>query len=516
VYSISADGVGKQSVLPSLDSVSKQLRGKLGEALAMVSKQSMPLAKVATPNLHALRAYSLGERAYNSVDLEQAEVLFDQALKIDPHFALAHVELAKIFASRNESAKMLEQIHAAQTDRARLSPREELYVDAWAENSLAPRQALAKWKLLASVYPDYFAGLGTYAFCLWNDSNDFVNAATYFKQAASGKNPHRGIDLYMLGAMYAEAGRYVDAVRAFSAAVADGLHSPLTNYASVYAAQREFAQASRVLKQSGVTSTNLADVGMRLAMELDQGRWRTAEEMLATAQTQANSESQRVAEGYALVRLGLQALDGTSDKAQVSALADYLGRMRGALDHVNLAERGDFEFRIAMVGYFAARAGDVSLARRALTLIDAKPGDTWLLANMRGVAAAETELAAGRARDAIMALKAQVKGNELYVTHVALMDAYASVGDYAQALTEARWVAAQRGRAYFENSVSQYLTPFNVTESNLALLSQAQFSLASGDKAGAHTALETFARVWPGMTNKGFVAMRYQKLARQL
>ena len=64
VWSESADGVGQESVLPSLDKVNQKLRVRLGEALATVSTESQPLDKVATKNLDALRAYSLGERAY--------------------------------------------------------------------------------------------------------------------------------------------------------------------------------------------------------------------------------------------------------------------------------------------------------------------------------------------------------------------------------------------------------------------------------------------------------------------
>ena len=53
-------------MLPSLDKVNQKLRVRLGEALATVSNESQPLDKVATKNLDALRAYSLGERAYIS------------------------------------------------------------------------------------------------------------------------------------------------------------------------------------------------------------------------------------------------------------------------------------------------------------------------------------------------------------------------------------------------------------------------------------------------------------------
>ena len=60
VYSETADGIGKESILPSLDTINSRLRVRLGEALATVSNESKPLEKVATKNLDALKAYSLG------------------------------------------------------------------------------------------------------------------------------------------------------------------------------------------------------------------------------------------------------------------------------------------------------------------------------------------------------------------------------------------------------------------------------------------------------------------------
>ncbi|MDE2224647.1 MAG: putative peptide modification system cyclase, partial [Xanthomonadaceae bacterium] len=207
VYSVSADGYGAQSVLPSLDSVSKQLRGKLGEALAMVSKQSQPLAQVATPDLNALKAYSLGERAYNNADFKSAEAYFGEALRIDPHFALARVELAKILSINDQPANAFEQIRAAQTDRPRLSARDALYADAFAASFVEPGKSLDKWKLLATVYPDYFSGPSDYAYALDNYANRYEEAISYLKQSLSNKNPHRAISSYLLGVVYLEAGK---------------------------------------------------------------------------------------------------------------------------------------------------------------------------------------------------------------------------------------------------------------------------------------------------------------------
>src|SRR5690606_39073951 len=72
VYSNSADGIGEDSVLSSVDEVNRELRQRLGEALTVVSHESHPLEKVVTANFDALRMYSLGYNAHGAGNREQA------------------------------------------------------------------------------------------------------------------------------------------------------------------------------------------------------------------------------------------------------------------------------------------------------------------------------------------------------------------------------------------------------------------------------------------------------------
>ena len=76
VYAESADGTGAASTLDSIDTVTAALRGKLGEALESVEKDSAPLPQVATSNLDALRAYALGQSAYGKGDYADAAALY--------------------------------------------------------------------------------------------------------------------------------------------------------------------------------------------------------------------------------------------------------------------------------------------------------------------------------------------------------------------------------------------------------------------------------------------------------
>ena len=59
VYTESAEAANSQKVLPALDEVLEKLRTRLGESINLVDK-SKPLEEVTTPNIEALRAFSLG------------------------------------------------------------------------------------------------------------------------------------------------------------------------------------------------------------------------------------------------------------------------------------------------------------------------------------------------------------------------------------------------------------------------------------------------------------------------
>ena len=520
VYSVSADGLGAQSVLPSLDSVSKQLRGKLGEALAMVSKQSQPLAQVATPDLNALKAYSLGQRAYNNVDLKSAVAFFTEALRIDPHFALAHVYLASIYEGEDRPDKAMQEVHAAQADGKRLSVRDKLYVDAWAASYTSPKQALGKWKLLASVYPDYFTGLGQYAYFLWEYANRFEEAIPYLKQSASPKNPHRATSEYLLGALYVESGQYTDALRAFSGSVADGAHFQNTFYASAYAAQRKFKDAEAVVergKTSGTDSFDITDAIVSIAMAVDQGDWHREDALIKAARARASSLGPRFEGRYEGVDFSLRALDGTLAKARAVGLSNYLSREEKILSNASAVERSEIKFHIVLAAYLAARAGNPDLAKRALAMAGPESDtDTPVLDNLRVVAQAEIERTSGEPRGALAILKPLVNGSELYITHVALMDAYADAHENASTLIEADWLMEHRGQAYIEEGMKLMLVPFNVAESNLALLRSAEILNSTGRRVEAKQALTTFESAWPKANKLTWLLPRMQKLQQSL
>ncbi|MEO7458065.1 MAG: protein kinase [Gemmatimonadaceae bacterium] len=99
VYQESAASAAE--IIPAVDRLTKQLRGKIGESLKSVAA-APPLAQVATSSLEALRSYAAGARA-NDVegDFQKAIPLFEDAIAKDSGFAAAYLQLSTTLANLN-------------------------------------------------------------------------------------------------------------------------------------------------------------------------------------------------------------------------------------------------------------------------------------------------------------------------------------------------------------------------------------------------------------------------------
>ncbi len=508
VWSESADGLGAESVLSSLDSVNQKLRVRLGEALATVSSESQPLDKVATKNLDALRAYSLGERAY-STNPTDAMQLFRQALKLDPQFALAHLSIARLYTNESQDDAAIKELEAALALREHLPARDAMYVEALRATFGPPRPALDQWKLVASLYPDFFAAQGTYGYFAWELGNRYEQAIESTRLAASPKNPHNGTSLYVLGTLYLGTERYEDALRTFDEFNATP-GTPISFHAITFAAQRHYDKAAALIDGANHEPNDPDVLIKRAIFAVDQGKWSEGRELIRRASAAPNLEP-TLGHKLRAIDLSLAVIDAKAPAALAGAVRDLLKAEHDQPPSaVSLAEQSATQFRILFAAYLAAKGGDATSARAALAATNAMPRDADypLLVNLREVAEAELALAEHRAADAIATLAARNDGTELYVTHVALKDAYAANGKPAEALKEASWLASHRGRAYTEFGAEWVMTPFNVVESNLAMLDAADYARAAGQAAQAREWRERFGKAWPDATSVPFVAGR--------
>ena len=106
---------GKEQVLAALGAAGTKLRKKLGESLASVQKYDVPMDRVTTSSLDALRAYSLADKKYDLEGDAAAVPFLQRAVELDPKFAsaywklaLTHYDIGELEAARQYSQKAYE------------------------------------------------------------------------------------------------------------------------------------------------------------------------------------------------------------------------------------------------------------------------------------------------------------------------------------------------------------------------------------------------------------------------
>jgi tetratricopeptide (TPR) repeat protein len=156
LFTLREQAQSKEGILPLVDRVTEQVRRELREPAAEVAGRRARLEELVTGNLDAYRHYFLARTHLDRFRLPEAIAELDRALAIDPRFALAHYQLARMGRS-GEISEATRRGHEAKALRLadRLPPRERgilLATSAAAAGRLD--EAEATWRDLAGDFPD--------------------------------------------------------------------------------------------------------------------------------------------------------------------------------------------------------------------------------------------------------------------------------------------------------------------------------------------------------------------------
>jgi len=151
VYSYAAEAKGRDAVLGALDDLARNVRRGLGESLGRISRQKLSLPRATTSSLEALKYYTEGR--LNSGDA--AFKLLQQAIELDPDFAMAHAELGLKYYINGDRVKGEEHFQKALSLLDRLTTREQLLIRGLAEDWRGNReQGIENYKAYLVQYPD--------------------------------------------------------------------------------------------------------------------------------------------------------------------------------------------------------------------------------------------------------------------------------------------------------------------------------------------------------------------------
>ena len=502
VYSESADGEGAPSTLDSLARVSDRVRERLGESLATVAKSSQPLPQVTTTSLDALRAYALGARLLLDARFKEALALFDQALQLDPQFAMARLGRARVFINSDDRAAALAELDRIMPLRDRLPTREALYFDALLATFRTPAEMLEKWKLFANLYPDAYFAHSNYGLMAWNFANAFDAAAEQTRLALDPHNPSVGLAHYQLGLLEIGRDDFGAAAREFAAAQQAG--APRGDaQAIVLAAQRQFEPAWQIVgavPDQGIASDDMKRAILRLTLALDAGEFTRLDTRIEAMQALSGNSPGMLARLARGVQVSVGALRAPTEFR--APLQTFVATELAALRREGDPDR-DFSAFASMFGAYLLAGPDETAVVEQVIKQSAEPIERLripVLEKMHALLKARLALARRDPAQALRLAQALREPDELYLTHEVLLDAYWASAQWDDALAEANWLASHRGRAYAEYGGHYLQRPYDVALSTVALRRAAECAarLQRADAVREH--LAAFDRAWPART----------------
>ncbi len=149
-----AEAANKEGVLKALGGVASRVRGSAGESLASLGKYDFP-ADTTTKSLEALKAYSMGEKVVREKGEAEAIPFFQNAIQLDPDFAIAYAALGGNYYILGEGARAEENLTKAYGLRDKVSVRERYRITAMYHSEVTGdlEEEEAACKLWTEVYP---------------------------------------------------------------------------------------------------------------------------------------------------------------------------------------------------------------------------------------------------------------------------------------------------------------------------------------------------------------------------
>jgi tetratricopeptide (TPR) repeat protein len=113
-----------------------------------------PLREVTTTSLSAYELFVKGLDAWHNHRWADARTLFEEAVRIDPAFALAHGQLALVLERLGEGVKALAHRRTVMGQLDRLPERQRLLAEATGEYETNPARSLQLMERMLERYPD--------------------------------------------------------------------------------------------------------------------------------------------------------------------------------------------------------------------------------------------------------------------------------------------------------------------------------------------------------------------------
>jgi eukaryotic-like serine/threonine-protein kinase len=483
--STEAQASDKNHVLDALGKTASEIRNKLGESLSTVQKLDTPLEQATTPSLEALQAYSLGQKTFLNGEYAAVVPLLEQAIHLDPNFAMAYAFIGDDYANLGESSLAVESYRKAYDLRERVSEREKFYIESDYHQNVTGdlEKASQVYGVWAQTYPRDSVPPANFGF-IDRNLGEYDKALEEFRKAFRLSSSSWDYD--NLAASYLFLNRLQEVRTTSEEAQSKNLVSPGMHFV-LYQLSFLEKNAAGMAQQAAWSAGKPGIEDVLLALEADtnaySGRLTEAREFSRRAIDSAERAGEKeVAAKYSALSSLREALFGNAEEAQ-----------RRATTTLKRSTGQDVQYGIALAFAYsrdAARAQMLTddLARRF-------PENTLIQFNYLPTLRGKLALNQGSTSEAIEILRAaapyelgqttiSVYGwNALYPVYV-LGEAYLAAHQGNEAVTEFQKILDHRGIVLNE--------PIGA----LAHLQIARAYVLQGDAARAKAAYQDFLTLW--------------------
>ncbi|HXA49837.1 MAG TPA: protein kinase [Candidatus Acidoferrum sp.] len=332
------------------------IRTTVGESSAELSNRNRPPEELTTPSWPALREFTQANEAWRKNAPEEAVGHLQDALRLDPEFALAQARLADLLiaSGRRDEGLPLYSVAADALGKKNLTDRESLRIrGSFALDTGQNAEAEHVFSRYATEYPDDALPLFYKAKAV--DSLDREEEGLELSSTAMKRQPDSAPFVLNHAARLIGAGKIDEADALCRTADSLGERDAADRLRCAIALARLHAEGAwraieRVRTQGVAVARSTASL-LAACLHAEQGRWQEAERLAAeTAVSDARMEfgRQRV---FAAQRLRARILLHTGGRAEAARVCREM-----------LAKQPGYEEKM-QVGCLLAQSGDLSGAR---------------------------------------------------------------------------------------------------------------------------------------------------------
>jgi eukaryotic-like serine/threonine-protein kinase len=184
---------GPKELIPAVDKLTRELRGKIGESLKSV-RANPALEQVTTPSLDALKKYAAGARTSDlEGDYPKAIGLLTEAVALDTSFAMAYRKLGVALANDGRPREQSDAAFArAFQNRDRLTERERsLAIGSYYQQGPGRdrQKAVAAWEAILEHDSMDRVALNNLGLLL-DSRRDFARAESLYRRSITSRAPN--------------------------------------------------------------------------------------------------------------------------------------------------------------------------------------------------------------------------------------------------------------------------------------------------------------------------------------